>query len=87
MASIPPPHRPSGLDRTPPPLSPEALGRFLAAHAFANWTAHQGAGLHAWLRSLEVAFVLAEDVGVRQADLLLRHLADPSELATRFGGA
>jgi len=85
VASIPPPHRPSVLDRTTAALPPGVLGRFLAAHAFANWTAHQGTGLHAWLRSLEVASVLAEDFGVRQADLLLRHLADPAALAVRLG--
>ena len=85
VASIPRPHRPRVLDRTPEPPPPGVLARFLAAHAFASWTAHQGTGLHAWLRSLEVASVLAEDFGVRQADLLLRHLADPSELAARLG--
>jgi hypothetical protein len=54
---------------------------FLAAHAFANWTAHLGQGLRSWLRSVEAAYVLVNELGVRQTDLLLRHLADPNELA------
>ena len=55
---------------------------FLAAHAFANWTAQVGEGLRTWLRSLEAALALV-DLGydVRAADLLLRHLADPYQLA------
>ena len=62
--------------------------RFLAAHAFANWTAHLGGGLRTWLRSLEAADALLEagfDVG--QADLVLRHLADPGDLAKRWSAA
>jgi Fe-S-cluster containining protein len=84
LAAIPPPHRPRGLDRVATPPPPRVLGRFLAAHAFANWTAHQGNGLRAWLRSLEVAYALASDYGVRQADLLIRHLADPAVLAVKY---
>jgi hypothetical protein len=87
LAAIPPPHRPRGLDRVATPPPPRVLGRFLAAHAFANWTAHQGDGLRAWLRSLEVAYALASDHGVREADLLLRHLADPAVLAKKYGGS
>ena len=63
------------------PISDRALRRFLAAHAFANWTAHLGRGLRAWWRSLEAAHTLARRYGVRHADLVLRHLADPNELA------
>src|SRR5262249_1067255 len=38
-----------------PGLHPESLilRHFLAAHAFANWTAHLGQGLRTWLRSVE----------------------------------
>lgn len=55
---------------------------FLAAHAFANWTAHLGAGLRSWLRTIEIAGGLIETgVGVRRADLILRHLAAPDALA------
>src|SRR5262249_20038445 len=56
--------------------------RFLAAHAFANWTAYLGEDLRTWLRSIEAAAALIESgVGVRNADLLLRHLVDPHALA------
>ena len=55
---------------------------FLAAHAFANWTAHLGDGLRSWLRTIEIAGGLLETgVGVRRADLILRHLAAPDALA------
>ncbi len=61
--------------------SAHATRRFLAAHAFANWTAHLGEGLEVWLRSIEAAAALIEEgAGVRQADLLLRHLADTETL-------
>jgi hypothetical protein len=60
----------------------------LAAHAFANWTAHQGEGLRTWWRSLEAVHVLlSAGVGVQQTDLLLRHLADPQALARAWGSA
>ena len=64
--------------------APAILRRYLAAHAFANWTAHLGTGLHAWLRSLEAAYVLASHFGIRQADLWLRHLTDSQVLAQRW---
>jgi hypothetical protein len=58
------------------------IRRFLAAHAFANWTAHLGQGLRTWHRSLAAAFAFVDlGFGVRQADLYLRHLADPYALA------
>lgn len=68
---------------------PDALARrFLAAHAFASWTAHLGRGLRSWLRSLEAAAaLLASGMGVRQADLLLRHLAEPGTLANAWSKA
>ena len=47
-------------------------------HAFANWTAQLGQGLCSWLRSLEYAAALIDEgYGIRHADLILRHLADP----------
>jgi hypothetical protein len=56
--------------------------RFLTAHAFANWTMHLGKGLRTWLRSIEAAHeLLLSGLDVRQADLRLRHLADPRKLA------
>lgn len=61
---------------------PDGADRFLAAHAFANWTAHVGEGLHAWLRSLETAYAcLRVGLDFRQTDLRLRHLANPNRLA------
>jgi len=75
--SIPDIHR---RDATLP--EPSILKRYLAAHAFANWTAHLGRGLRSWLRSVEVAYALVRCGGdVRGADLILRHLADPARLA------
>jgi len=62
--------------------------RFLAAHAFANWTAHLGLGLRTWLRSLESADALVSlGLGIDGADLLLRHLADPAALARTWSAA
>ncbi|HKV99488.1 MAG TPA: hypothetical protein VJN96_06685, partial [Vicinamibacterales bacterium] len=76
-AAIPKPASPA------PAIDPVRLKQYLAAHAFANWTAWLGRGLTAWLRSIEVAYALVQlGWGVREADLLLRHLADPRELAT-----
>ena len=61
---------------------------FIAAHAFASWTAHLGEGLRTWLRSVEAAFALVElGLGVRTADLLLRHLCDPHALARTWSRA
>ena len=86
VVAIPPEYGPRSFDRTARPSAQRILSRFLAAHAFANWTAHLGDGLRAWLRSLEVAYTLASDLGVRQADLLLRHLSDPNALAAVWSG-
>jgi Fe-S-cluster containining protein len=49
--------------------------RFLAAHAFANWSVHTGDGLTSWLRSIETAAAFLEaGAGVSHTDLVLRHL-------------
>jgi hypothetical protein len=62
--------------------------RFLAAHAFANWTAQLGLGLRTWLRSVETADALVSlGLGIDGADLLLRHLADPAALARTWSAA
>jgi Fe-S-cluster containining protein len=69
------------------------VGRYLAAHAFASWMAYQGNGLAATILYLRVALaVLTVEVarhgslrdGIRQADLLLRHLVDRETLAARL---
>jgi hypothetical protein len=86
LTAIPVELRPRRLERVGPPTD-AAMRGFLAAHAFANWTAHLGHGLRSWLRSVETAWVLASAMGVRQADLLLRHLADPTELAAVWSRA
>ena len=71
---------PAAQPRAPDPI---LLKQYLAAHAFANWTALLGRGLEAWQRSIEVAYALVQSGwSVRDADLLLRHLADPRELAS-----
>jgi Fe-S-cluster containining protein len=57
--------------------------RFLAAHAFANWTVHLGDGLWPWWRSVETAAAFIDaGAGVRHADLVLRHLIDPKAFAS-----
>lgn len=74
------------LETRRPRVSPHIHRRFLAAHAFGNWTAHLGEGLRTWLRSIETAHVLIDSgLSVREADLLLRHLADPREMAKQWG--
>jgi Fe-S-cluster containining protein len=68
--------------------SPSVVRNFLAAHVFANWTAHLGEGLRTWLRSIESAFALITlGYDVRGADLLLRHLTDPYQLAKTWNRA
>jgi Fe-S-cluster containining protein len=85
--AIPPEFRTS-LQAGSVPVSDRAARRFLAAHAFANWTAHLGTGLRAWLRSIEAAHaLLLTGDDVRQADLKLRHLCDPNDLARRWSHA
>ena len=60
---------------------PDVEKRFLAAHAFANWTAYSGTGLRGWFRSLEAAYaLLVSGYGIAGTDLLLRHLADAAAL-------
>lgn len=71
-----------------PGTSAPAHRRFLACHAFANWTAHLGSGLRTWLRSLEsVVFLLENDWTIREVDLWLRHFADPRRLANAWSTA
>lgn len=70
-------------DRAVPPA---VHRRALIAHAFANWTAHLGQGLRTWLRSIEAVHLLLDSgVAVANVDLVVRHLADPQALATRWG--
>jgi Fe-S-cluster containining protein len=72
----------AALARRGAPASVGVRRAFVVAHTFANWTAHLGEGLRTWLRSVEVAHALVvSGVSVRDADLLLRHLADPHALA------
>lgn len=80
-----------------------AVGRYLAARAFACWVAYQAPDLEAhvrWLRLVlatllvEVARALGTDLrgrravemGIRQSDLVLLHLADSRDLATLASG-
>jgi hypothetical protein len=73
---------------TNPANQTNSTNRFLASHVFANWTAHLGAGLRTWLRSLEtVAFLLDEGWTMREIDLWLRHFADPRLLARVWSAA
>lgn len=73
-----------GHTRLPWPM----FGRFLAAHAFANWAAYNGRGLRTWFRAIEAAGCLVWRTGdAGSADLILRHLADSSALITRWSQA
>jgi hypothetical protein len=78
-------------DAGPPPADIE--GRYLTAHAFACWMAYQGNSLLSIVIYLRVVLaVLRAEVqrrgsvleGIRQSDLLLRHLADREALAARI---
>jgi hypothetical protein len=71
-----------------PRASPEVERRFLAAHAFASWTAYLGHGLRSWFRAVEAAYALLEaGYGVAGADLLLRHLAETPALTRAWNRA
>jgi Fe-S-cluster containining protein len=81
-----------GEFETPSPrgatTTPSVARRFVTAHAFASWIALLGQGLRTWHRSLEAAAALLQSgYDVRQADLLLRHLADPRALAETWSRA
>jgi hypothetical protein len=84
LAAMPDDVRPSDARTiTATRTSDDVARRFLAAHAFANWAIHLGEGLTAWIRSIETAWLLLDaGLDVRTADLWLRHLADPTALAT-----
>ena len=74
FASIPEDVRPDRLPAGPRPSNAATI-RFLAAHAFASWAIHREHGLASWMESIETASALIDaGAGVRQADLLLRHL-------------
>jgi Fe-S-cluster containining protein len=80
----PPPGWPAGAE----PQSAHVHRRFLAAHAFASWTAHLGLGLRTWLRSVEAAHaLLVSGRGVGGSDLWLRHLVDPHDVAKTWSEA
>jgi hypothetical protein len=90
LEAIPAELRPTPAQLEPiEPSPPTAIVRnFLAAHAFANWTAHLGEGLRTWQRSIEAAYAVLElGLGVRTGDLLLRHLSDSHTLASVWSRA
>jgi hypothetical protein len=87
LAAMPDEIRPEPARAAGTPAAP-VLQRYLAAHAFANWQAHLGEGLRAWLRSLEAAHALMmSGLDVGTSDLWLRHLADPMRLADAWNAA
>jgi Fe-S-cluster containining protein len=64
------------------PVTDAVAKRFLATHAFANWTAHLGQGLRTWLRSLQSVYAwMASGATLREVDLVFRHFVDPHALA------
>jgi hypothetical protein len=88
--AIPPGVRPAARPSTAAGAasSPGVTQRYAIAHAFANWTAHLGTGLRAWLRSIEAAHALVTSgMGPGEADLWLRHLADSAALADAWSAA
>lgn len=90
LRAVPGPWQAEALAASTPGPPPEwpVMGRFLAAHAFANWAAYSGRGLRTWYRSIETAAALLWQTGdPGAADLVLRHLADSSALITRWNRA
>ncbi|MEO6223823.1 MAG: hypothetical protein ABIP90_11285 [Vicinamibacterales bacterium] len=92
VAAVPAEWRELAVETLSAPAATEVdeavVRRFLAAHAFASWTAYQGEGLRAWFRAVETAACLLRrtaDPGA--ADLVLRHLADSSALVARWNRA
>jgi hypothetical protein len=82
LAAIPTTLRPAIRSARASAPADRTVSRLLAAHAFANWTAHLGRGLRTWLRSVEAPLVLIQSgLDVRTVDLWLRHLVDPKPLA------
>ena len=83
----------AGVRREFDSKSAAAVGRYLAAHAFACWMAYQGNGLLSIVTYLRMVLaVLRVEAarreplveGFRQSDLLLRHLVDREMLAARI---
>ena len=55
IASVPITYRTQAVWTSTTRTDDQASRRFLAAHAFANWSIHTGDGLASWLRSIETA--------------------------------
>lgn len=71
-----------------PAPSEAALGRLLASHAFASWLIHLGDGLATWLCAIEAVLALVRaGWSVADVELVVRHLADPTELARGYSAA
>ncbi len=92
IATVPEAWRPQALEAlstsTSPPVEDVVMRRYLAAHAFANWTAYQGEGLRAWHRAVETAAcLLVHTADPGRADFILRHLADANAFTARCNQA
>ena len=75
IASVPLPYRTQTRWTSTAATDDLTSRRFLAAHAFANWSVHTGDGLVSWLRSIGTAAAFLEaGAGVSHTDLVLRHL-------------
>lgn len=78
----------AGHDRAPGVADDRALSRYLAAKAFATWTAYQGRGVRTLVAELVLARALALALArtrplveaIREADRQLVHLADRPSL-------
>jgi hypothetical protein len=101
-SSIPETMKPSGLSGTPIFDVPGwarwhgAIGRYLAARAFANWVGYYGSGLETWFRSILAAYAIlrasaAERVrtvgGTMDATMLVQAFADADRLVLHLASA
>jgi hypothetical protein len=83
--AVPDGYRPRAHQFQPAETTDLAYRRFLAAHAFANWPIHLGGDVLTWLLSIDTASVLIESgLGIRHADLVLRHLIDVGTWTTKL---
>jgi hypothetical protein len=98
-SSIPEPLKPSGLRLTPIDVPPAwhawsaAVGRYLAARAFANWVGYYGSGIETWFRSVVAAYAVliaatAEaPTGTLDADALVRAFGDADRVMLHLSAA
>ena len=91
-ASVPPPLKPPARAGTPTFDVPgwrqwhDAICRYLAARAFANWVGYYGLGLHTWQRSILAAYAVLRASAARRTEAEGKSL-DADVLVAAFGEA